>query len=486
VHGTLAAPLGVVHRHVGVAQHDLRGAHRLVGERDPDAGSDHDRAAADVHRFPQGDQEPVRHLQGRLVLRALQQDGELVPAQPRRGVPCPQEAGEAVSDDVEHLVAGVVAESVVDGLEVVEVDEADGARRAVVRATAEGVLHPLAEEHPVADAGEVVVERAVPEVALEGLAVGDVVGVEDDADDRGLVPQVGHGQLERLLGAVGRRDPELGRAARAPQAGEHRQLAAQHGAIVLVDDPGQAVAQQLLRGVTEDVFRGRAHVCHRAVVVEDGDDVARVLGQRPEAGLAALEDLAGRHPVGDLAGVEDRAGHGGIALQLRDGGLEPARAALGVEEAELEGACRPPGVPGLLDEREQARPVVGVEQRDQLGRLAGQVAVPQQALGGRAHERHPAVLDHDHDVGGVLDERPEAGLAAATVQVGGQRGRLEGQRHVGGERLQGVDHELAGLGGHHEHERTSQLVLAHEGRHHHRRPGSAHGHVREQHRLGHR
>jgi hypothetical protein len=75
---------------------------------------------------------------------------------------------------------GVVAQAVVDGLEVVEVEEEHGHRVAALGAP-ERVLHPLAEQGAVAEPGERVVRGRVAQAllaraqpALGGHALGHV------------------------------------------------------------------------------------------------------------------------------------------------------------------------------------------------------------------------------------------------------------------------------------------------------------------------
>jgi hypothetical protein len=54
-----------------------------------------------------------------------------------------------------------VAEAVVDTLEVVEVEQHEGDRRARVRAPTERVLDSICQERPVGETGERIVERAM-------------------------------------------------------------------------------------------------------------------------------------------------------------------------------------------------------------------------------------------------------------------------------------------------------------------------------------
>ena len=69
----------------------------------------------------------------------------------------------------QQVVADDVAEAVVDELEAVEVDEADGDVRAVAIGAAEGDLEMLAEEHPVREPGQRVVVGEERELLLRRL-----------------------------------------------------------------------------------------------------------------------------------------------------------------------------------------------------------------------------------------------------------------------------------------------------------------------------
>ena len=64
------------------------------------------------------------HRTARLAVR--DEDAELVAAEPDSQVGRPQALGQALADGAQQLVAGGVAERVVDGLEVVQVHEQDG------------------------------------------------------------------------------------------------------------------------------------------------------------------------------------------------------------------------------------------------------------------------------------------------------------------------------------------------------------------------
>ena len=84
---------------------------------------------------------------------------ELVAAQPRDGVRLAHGAGQPLRDRLQQLVAGVVAQRVVDPLEVVEVEEQAGDVRAVALRLREDLPQPLVEQRAVGQAGQDVVLR---------------------------------------------------------------------------------------------------------------------------------------------------------------------------------------------------------------------------------------------------------------------------------------------------------------------------------------
>ena len=76
----------------------------------------------------------------------LQQHGELVAAEARRGVGVARARDEALGDRAQQLVARRVADAVVDGLEAVEVDEQHREVAAAAGAALERVLEAVEEE----------------------------------------------------------------------------------------------------------------------------------------------------------------------------------------------------------------------------------------------------------------------------------------------------------------------------------------------------
>ena len=95
--------------------------HRSVGQRDGER---------------QGDEHPLADGAGD-VGTAVHDDGELVAADARHDVAGPDAAAQPLGEHEQQLVAGGVAAAVVDGLEVVEVDEQQ-AHRAAARTAGGG------------------------------------------------------------------------------------------------------------------------------------------------------------------------------------------------------------------------------------------------------------------------------------------------------------------------------------------------------------
>lgn len=188
----LSGRLGPVHREVGVAQQLARPQARF-GEADADGRGDADIVAADGVRLGELDPQPVGELQDLLFARvpvaaavAHDERRELVAAEAGGGVALPHRVLESAGGLDEELIAGLVPDRVVDGLEAVEVDEEDGraAQRgaAVGGATAgQGLLDAPGEQRAVGQVGERIVFGVVLELRLEPDPLGHVTAVEDEA-----------------------------------------------------------------------------------------------------------------------------------------------------------------------------------------------------------------------------------------------------------------------------------------------------------------
>ena len=427
----LAPGLGRVHGHVGVAEQLLG----LVGAGPPgghaQAGLDRDGAAVEAERLVQGVEHPAGDRRRRLgVGDPLQQHRELVAAQAGRGVGRAQAALEPPGGRDQQLVAGGVAEAVVDVLEVVQVDEQDG-QVALARA-GQGVLDPLGEQGAVGQAGQPVVEGLVDELGLQLLAVRDVAGVEHQAADVGVFEQVGGDRLGVQPGAVAvAHAPGLGGRHPRPQG----RLGHEPGhplAVVGVDQAERVAVDQVGRVVAEHPPDRLAVVADGAVGVDDADHVGGVLDQRPEPLLAGPHRPLGRLALLDLGG-ERRIGAGEVLadpLAQRQGQgqaddqhhpAQPDQQSLGVG----------PGVQGPAEDTEEPlllgvvelldADVHAAEDRPHPLGLGPQAGLGRVRLGpgqGAVDQAQVPAGGHDHGV----DRRVAAAEALELVQLVAEQG----------------------------------------------------------------
>ena len=239
---------------------------------------------------------------------ALEQHGELVAAEPRSGVGRADRLDEAAADLAQHVVAGGVAEAVVDRLEVVEIEEDHRDRRALPVGARQRVLHAIGEQRPVRQARHGIVERLVGELRLERRALRDVAAVQHDPANVLVVQQVGREDLELDRPSVGVTQRALERVRPRSAAPLHAEQLAQPAAIAGDQQLLERGSLHLVGVVAEDALDRRALVADDPVAVDDRDEVARVSHERAEARLAlspvhVLDQLGAaeceRHAVGE-------------------------------------------------------------------------------------------------------------------------------------------------------------------------------------------
>ena len=123
--------------------------------------------------------EPRDHELGGEVVGALEEDGELVAADPAEQVAGAEDAGPAAGDLGEQPVAGLVAVAVVHVLEAVEIEQDDAERPARAPRAAEGLVERPVPGAPVREPGQLVDRGEL------GEPVHEVGAHERDADHRG-------------------------------------------------------------------------------------------------------------------------------------------------------------------------------------------------------------------------------------------------------------------------------------------------------------
>ncbi len=166
--------LRAVHRDVGVAQ-QLVGV-RAASDGDADARR-HVQPRRDVsrqrERLAQRFQQPLGdQLRAGRDRQLLGQDDELVAAETPERVGLANRALQARRDGAQQLVAGAVAERVVDQLEVVEVDEHGRDRRPVPARARQQLLGAIEDQLAVRKPRQRVVRRQERELVVGALALG--------------------------------------------------------------------------------------------------------------------------------------------------------------------------------------------------------------------------------------------------------------------------------------------------------------------------
>ena len=151
----LARALRRVEREVGVLEQLLAVAPGVDGGRDADARVGQHLLAGDDERLAERLDDALGDAhRGRRLIDADEQDGELVTAQPRGDIAGAEALADAVGDGAQQLVTRGMAEAVVDGLEVIDVDEEHAD---VLPRLRQRLLDAGAEEEPVRHAGQRIV-----------------------------------------------------------------------------------------------------------------------------------------------------------------------------------------------------------------------------------------------------------------------------------------------------------------------------------------
>jgi hypothetical protein len=197
----------------------------------------------------------------------LGQHGKLVAAQPRQGHAGAQLGQQAFAHGLEQLVAGVVAEAVVDALEVVQVQQQQGTAALVGLGRSQGLLDPVVEQQAVGQVGERVVVNQVRQLALGVLDRADV------AEHRHVVGQLAAVVVNGADGLPLRVD--LAVLAPVPDFAAPFALLGQGGEYLLVErgvvaarlELARALAQHLVLLVAGDLHERPVDVHDQAVAV---------------------------------------------------------------------------------------------------------------------------------------------------------------------------------------------------------------------------
>ncbi|KAF5057496.1 hypothetical protein DSECCO2_356120 [anaerobic digester metagenome] len=198
--------LGAVHADVRVAQQVVGRSVEPRLQDDADRGADLDLVLLDVHGLPDGLQQAAGDADGLLVaLEIFEQHRELVAAHAGHGIHAAQAGRQALGHLLQQVVAGLVAQGVVDSLEAVEVDHEHGESVLGVAALARhGPVQALQEEDAVGKLRQVVAQGLLGQLRLVSLALGNVAEDEEGPGDGPVqdvgVAEHGHGDGAAVLG----------------------------------------------------------------------------------------------------------------------------------------------------------------------------------------------------------------------------------------------------------------------------------------------
>jgi hypothetical protein len=329
--------LGVVERDVGALEHVA--ARQRAGHDDGDAHAETrgDGAPGERHRLLHRRHDAVEAAGQRLFAGgAAHDEGEFVAAHAADRRAAADRAGQPAADHHQQLVAGVVAERIVDRLEAVEVDEHEGSRAA--RPLRQHGIDPRHHHGAVGEAGQRILLGLPADGLLGRLQLGDVGAGGDGEAGAGAelaqlhpaaVGEFQHHRARRVAVLVHPLlDPGLDVLLADPGELARTRHAAHDGLVAdaLADDVPQPriEAAELLVAGDETVLRveGGDADGHRLQHVAQqllGARAAEVFGRQRQFRLLALGDVETHRQVALDAPV--------AAGQRHDGGVDPVERA---------------------------------------------------------------------------------------------------------------------------------------------------------------
>ena len=240
-----------------------------------------------------------------IVVEIGEEHQELVAALASEHVGVAEHAAQAGRDRRQELVPGGVAELVVDGLEVVEVDEQQRDRAAHAASPREREVELILDQDAVGQPGEAVVIGEVGELLLTAQPLGDVA--RDPVHDRvtrSRPRDERQRQLDRQAPAVGaaRRSPPSGGGARVQSPSSNAPASPRRWASRSWGSTSSSASSRpstRLAAVAEHQLGGGIELEDPPAAVERDHGVERGLDHRPLAGQGVLQ-------VGELIAALDR------------------------------------------------------------------------------------------------------------------------------------------------------------------------------------
>ena len=152
-----ASPLGLIHRMIGPLQQLLRLAAMLGIHSTADAGQYKVRQALQLKGLTEGEADLFGDAGNAFCCTGIfQQYDKLIARQARRRIGLTDAAQQTLSDHLQQLVAGLVTETVVDLLELVQIEEQQRQLRLLAFGARQGNVQAVEQQGPVGQAGELI------------------------------------------------------------------------------------------------------------------------------------------------------------------------------------------------------------------------------------------------------------------------------------------------------------------------------------------
>ncbi|MCY1330982.1 hypothetical protein D9M69_166320 [compost metagenome] len=282
--GVAARRLGAIHRQVGALHDVVHRVHLPLEQGDAEAGRAVILVAVQVVGDVQRGQDLFADGPGldcgvrRVLAEPFQQHHELVTAQARHGVALANAGAEALGHLLQQQVATVMAQGVVEGLEVVEIDQDHRVRVRVAHAAGQHMLQAVEHEATVGQACQLVVEGQAIDLLFGGLAMADV-GIDRQYRVR-LGVFVAHQGAVAFEGDGAAVPAAQGHFAR-PVARLQQALGGDiDGGVVLVDQVSGRLAKGFFAGHAVEALGALVPVEDAVLHVVDDDGVLGLVQQR--------------------------------------------------------------------------------------------------------------------------------------------------------------------------------------------------------------
>jgi hypothetical protein len=233
-------------------------------------------------------------LRSFVLVDTLEQHRELVAPESRDRVAASRRVQQDGRHALQHAVARCVALGVVDGLEVIQVDEQHADSLGIAGAVCQRMVDAIAKERAVGKSRQGIVERLVKQLGLERLALRDVLHDGNEPEVRAPPRVRQHERSPRQLAV--RLDETCLTSDAAPFAGDgfHHQRV-DRLRVLRGGEFGERASRQFGQGASEEVLEGFIRIDDPRVPIQPGDAECRVLENGPQPqGLVARRRVRAR------------------------------------------------------------------------------------------------------------------------------------------------------------------------------------------------